>query len=1199
MAMTRLRPCHGNFLITLDLQEPKTMKKRTIFYHKFIRANIFIFPFLTVFSQIILANPTVGQVLEKRLSISFENTNLSKALRQLQQAGNIDLAYDDKLLQLDSRNVKAKKFDGETVAKILNHLLNGTKITYELSGKTILIVRKQQPQQQGHLTGKIIDTAGKALSGANIRIVELSQTYSTNAEGVYSINLNPGNYTVEVTFVSFKSERKTITVEEGKTTVADFILKTSERLLNQVVVVGYGTQSRRSLTTAIGSYDGKKMEGAPVNSIGDNLKGKVSGLRVATTDMQPGAPPQFLIRGGSSINQSNAPIILVDGVQRDITGLNPNDIESVEVLKDAASAGIYGARASNGVVLITTKKGTRQAAQITFQSESGIQQPETKFNLMSAADYLRTLRPALAESLHPSVLTGAESAGTGNNANSIWTTRYLNPGEKVPAGWQSMPDPIDPSKTLVFQNNDQQKQWFKNAFWQSYYVGVNGGQDKVRYAASAGYQKDSGIGVKTGFSALTFHGNTSFDISKKLTATSIFDYAQTNLQDFPANKRGTVTRGLAIPFTHRDYLANGTPALGPNNSTIPAAFYKEYYDRDSIERRTTATLKLNWNIINGLNAVAQVSNYNRNTRSNSFTKGNAISTLRETYEGYSELNRINFQGYLNYKKIFNNGHQIDLLGGYDYYYDKINSFNAGVTGASSDKIPTLNSGTQAIGGYPNSLRTNEALVSYFGRANYSFLDRYYLSFTMRADASSKFSKENRWGYFPAGSFGWIVSDEKFWGDNNKINLLKMRASYGLTGNNGIGLYDTYGSYTSGLKYNGNSTIELGTMPNLGLKWETTGQFDVGVDVGMFNNRLQMSADFYNKVTSGLLFNISLPDISGYNSVIKNVGKVRFYGADFELTSTNIKKSNFEWTTSFTYSYNTNKVLKLNNNGIPQNRINGIIMSNGTQFGGIAEGERLGGIYGYKVAHIIQNQAQADAALYDALSRGFRRSDQTNSSTNPALTGRKDIGDYEWVNRPGSSKGANGKEIINAEDQFLLGYVTPTSTGGITNNFRYKNFSLSISLDYALGHTIYNALQMRYFMATFGNANYNLVYDVQNTWKHPGDNTKYARFTVNDPDWGNSNFSRTSNIFAQKGDYLCIRDVVFSYELPKKSVSRLGFKGLTVSLRGNTLYYFTAVKGVSPEAVTVGGLYTYADTYNTNYNPYPPARKILLGLKATF
>jgi len=237
MAMTRLRPCHGNFLITLDLQEPKTMKKRTIFYHKFIRANIFIFPFLTVFSQIILANPTVGQVLEKRLSISFENTNLSKALRQLQQAGNIDLAYDDKLLQLDSRNVKAKKFDGETVAKILNHLLNGTKITYELSGKTILIVRKQQPQQQGHLTGKIIDTAGKALPGANIRIVELSQTYSTNAEGVYSINLNPGNYTVEVTFVSFKSERKTITVEEGKTTVADFILKTSERLLNQVVVL--------------------------------------------------------------------------------------------------------------------------------------------------------------------------------------------------------------------------------------------------------------------------------------------------------------------------------------------------------------------------------------------------------------------------------------------------------------------------------------------------------------------------------------------------------------------------------------------------------------------------------------------------------------------------------------------------------------------------------------------------------------------------------------------------------------------------------------------------------------------------------------------------------------------------------------------------------------------------------------------------
>ncbi|SEB17733.1 SusC/RagA family TonB-linked outer membrane protein [Pedobacter hartonius] len=1174
------------------------MKKRTLLYQNYIKAYILIVTLVLSFPQMLLANSTEDQVLARRISITFDNTNLRKAFSQLQQVRNVDMAYDDKLLQLDTKNIKAKKFDNEQISAILNYLLSGTDITYSLSGKTILILKRPPTQQQG-ISGRVVDSAGKTFPGASLKVMETNRTYTTNAEGFYTIALPSGSYTIEAAFISFETQRKTVKVENGTGATVDFVLQTSEKLLDQVVIVGYGSQSRRSLSTAISSYDGKKMEGAPVNSIGDNLKGKLAGVRVATTDAQPGANPQFLIRGGSSINQSNEPIIMVDGVQRDITGLNPNDIESIEVLKDAASAGIYGARASNGVILITTKKGGRQDPQIIFQSEAGIQQPETKFNLVSAADYLRILRPALATSLFPGVLSGAESAGTGNTETSIWTTRYLNPGEAVPSGWESIADPVEPSKTLVFQNNDQQKQWFGNAAWQSHYIGVNGGQDKVRYAASAGYNKDSGIGVNTGFSALTFHGNTSFDLSKKLTATTIFDYAQTDLQDLPENKRASVTRGLSIPFTHRDYLANGTPALGPNNTTLPAAFYKQYYDRGNIQKRSTATFKLNYTILDGLNAVAQFTNHNRNTRSNSFTKGNAISTLRETYEGFSELNRINFQGYMNYKKTISNAHQIDLLGGYEYYNDKINTLNAGVTGATSDKVPTLNSGTQAIAGYPNSARTEEAIISYFGRANYSYLNRYLFSLTMRADASSKFSKENRWGYFPAGSAAWIVSDENFWGHKNTVNFLKLRTSYGLTGNNGIGLFDTYGSYINGVKYNGNSTIQLGTMPNLGLKWETTAQFDAGVDMGLFNNKLQLSADFYNKVTRDLLFNISLPDITGYNSGIANVGKVKFYGFDFELNSTNIKKQHFEWSSSFTYSYNMNKVLKLNNNGIAQNRINGIIMGNGTQYGGIAEGERLGGIFGYKVDHIIQNQAQADAALYDALSRGFRVADGKNSASNPALAGRKDIGDYEWVNRPGSTKGVNGNEIINAEDQFLLGNVSPHSTGGLTNTFKYKNYSLGITLDFALGHTIYNALQARYFMATFGNANYNLVYDVQETWKQPGDDTKYAKFTVNDPDWGNSNFSRTSNIFAQKGDYLCIRDVVFTYDLPKACISKLGVKGLALSVRGNTLYYFTAVKGVSPEAVTSGGLYTYADTYDSNYNPYPPARKILLGVKASF
>lgn len=1054
------------------------------------------------------------------------------------------------------------------------------------------------------ITGIVEDANGLPIAGVSIVVKKENikvESTSSNEQGEFSlIGLTANNsYTLEFSHVRYEMQTK-INVNPSSSVKHTIVLLDASNNVEEVVVVGYGTQSKRNVTSAISQYDGKKMEGAVVNSIGDNLKGKMGGVRVTTTNMQPGANPRFLIRGGSSINQSNDPIILVDGVQRDMTGLNPNDIESIEVLKDAASAGIYGARASNGVVMITTKKGRSLSSQITFQAQSGVQEPERKFDLMNAGDYLKTLRPALAESLFPNVLNGAESAGVGNDENSIWTTRYLKDGESVPKGWQSIIDPVDPSKTIVFQNTDQQKNWFDKAKWSSYYAGVNGGSEKMQYAASTGYTKDTGIGVATGYSAFTFHGNTNFEVRKGLKSMTTFDYGQTTTQDFPDNTRNTVIRGLSIPFTHRDYLPNGTPALGTNSSTPPATFYEEYYDRNNLQKRITINSKLDWTILPGLNAVAQITNHNRHTRSNYFIKGNAISNLRETHEGFSETNRLNFQTYLNYKKTLNTDHQLDLLGGYDYTYDKLNSLDARVTGAISDNVPTLNAGTQSVTGYPANTRTEEALISYFGRANYNFLSRYLFSFIMRADGSSKFSKDNRWGYFPAGSAGWIISDESFWKKNNIVNQFKLRTSFGITGNNDIGLYDTYGSYSIGNNYAGNSAIMLGTMPNYDLRWETTKQFDIGFDANLFNNKVRFATDYYVKETDDLLFSVTLPDITGYKTAIANVGKVKFYGFDVELSSTNVARENFEWTTDFTYSYNMNKVLKLNDNGNPQNRIGGTVVANGDQFAGIAENERLGALFGYRVSHIIETMDEADAAMYDDLSRGYRRSDRENSSIDPTLAGRKDIGDYEWVNRLGSSTDANGEEKISAEDQFLLGNVVPHSTGGLTNTFRYKNISLLIAFDYAFGHVVYNALQSRYFQATFGNGNYNLVNEVSETWKEPGDDTKYARFNANDSDWGNRNFSRPSNIFAQKGDYIALRDVVLSYSLSQEWVSsRLGMKGLTLSLTGNTLHYFTAVQGVSPESITAGNLYSVTDNYDTNYNPYPPARKILFGLKATF
>ena len=576
-------------------------------------------------------------------------------------------------------------------------------------------------------------------------------------------------------------------------------------------------------------------------------------------------------------------------------------------------------------------------------------------------------------------------------------------------------------------------------------------------------------------------------------------------------------------------------------------------------------------------------NFNRHTRSYSFVKANEYNGLRETYEGFSETQRLDLQAYLSYSKHLNNyTHNINATVGTDYMKDKLNSFDASVTGASSDKVPTLSAGSTP--GFPTSSRNEELLISYFGRLNYDFKGKYLFSATMRTDGSSKFGQDTRWGYFPAASIGWIITEEDFMAGIGQLSNLKLRASYGQTGNNSIGLYDSYGKYSTSGIYDGNATIVTSTIPNLNLKWETTNQLDIGFDMGLFRDKIKLNVDYFNKITNDLIFSNPLPNTSGYTSIITNIGKVKFYGFDVEFSSENIKTGDFSWTTDFTYSYVMNKVLELPDNGHDRNRIGGRAVGDGTEFGGTAEGERLYRIYTYKVDRILETEGEAYAAMYDANSNGFRFSD------GQAIKGRKDVGDYEWVNRPGSTQ-RNGEDQINSEDRFLAGYTVPHSTGGIGNSFNYKNFSLYVFMDYQLGHTVQNYLQERYFMGTF-NYNYNLTNEVKKAWTQSGDNTKYAKFFANDADDGNKNYSRHSNIFSQKGDFLCVREVTLSYKMPTRLIKPLGMQNVSFYVSGNNLYYFTAVTGVPPETGVTS-------TYNTDYSSYPATRKYAVGVKVTF
>lgn len=1167
---------------------------------------------LSLFAQALTAqtNSTTGSQQFYDVDIDLTSATVKTTTQLITKQTGVVFSYESPLASKSLGHVSIHKTKAGIEA-IIQDIFAKNGIDYKIINHTVALSLKPENKkpETNIVSGRVTDENGEPLIGAGVMLKGTSSGAVSDIEGNYQIAAASGQ-TLIFSFIGYISKEQTI----GKSSTVNCSLTVDKNILEDVVVIGYGTQSRRSLTSSIAKVDGATLYNAPVSDVGEALKGKVSGLRVATNNNVAGSSPRFLIRGGSSISLSNDPIVIVDGVTRDLSDINPNDVESIEVLKDAASAGIYGARASNGVILVTTKKGSAyQEPQITFDAQIGWESPSRLWDLMNSREFLGFVRPALVNGYNgTAILNGANAPGTGNTfSNSTFTTRYLERGSKVPDGYDWMYDPIDNSKILIFQNIDHQKQWFKNGFWHKEYVGVNGGGKAMKYAASISYLGDEGIVAMNKYNMFTFHGNTSFNVTRNLVASTTFDFARTVQDDLPDNYFNSVGRGIMIAPTHRDYDDEGHYVTGGTNKNQQiAAFYEDFYDRERANNNFTGNFNLKWDICDGLTATIQYAVTDQHYRGSFYANGevdgniNFISTTRSATETRTETLKDTYTAYLSYNKQFGTAHKFSATAGGDFLHWRYWYLSGNSTGSVSDKVPIIDSGVNFTA---SNQDTKQALLSYFARVNYEYDGRYILSGTVRADGSSKFAEGNRWGYFPSASLGWIITEEPYWHvSENVVNLFKVRASYGQTGNNGIGLYDTYGAYSTSNTYGGLPTTLASAMQNKDLKWETTTQLDLGVDVSFLRDRIRFVADYYNKVTDNMLFSITLPDTGTFNSVKANVGSAKFYGFEVELHTANIQKRDFSWTTDITYSFNKNKVLSLPDeykytdvNGDDAWRIGGYTLTeSGYRFGGTAVGKPLGRIYGYKIDHIIQTAAEADAALFDTQSHGYRRSD------GQSITGRKDVGDYEWRNRPGSAKTSSGEEQINAEDMYELGNIMPHSVGGINNTLRYKNLSFNIYLDYALGHSIYNYMKSRFFQNTLGNCNSNLDKMVYDCWTHPGDNAKYARFFPNDADFGNRNFSRGSDFNVEKADYLCIRDVALNYDLPSKWLSKTKIKKLTVGVSGNTLWYFTGVSGtVSPETGMGTGssdsMYSSVNNSSENGNFFPAVRKVLFNVKLTF
>ena len=1020
-------------------------------------------------------------------------------------------------------------------------------------------------QNNNQITGKVTDETGESIPGVNVLVKGTSTGAITDLEGNYSISVPQGSSTLAFSFIGYVTQEIPI----GNNSTINVTLESAISDMEEVLVIGYGEQSRETLTTSITKVDSKVLETVPFAHAASALQGSVSGVRVQSTSGQPGAAPRVIVRGGTSINNPNgaAPLYIIDGVIRpQMNDISADDIESMQVLKDAAATSIYGARGSNGVVIITTKSGKSGQARITYRYDLTVSDPGKLYQMANARDYLTMYRLGhIRPDKFPdeSARLGLPNGfGTGNDLtnNSAFSTQYLTPENehKLNEGWQSMPDPVDPSRTLLFSDTDIQSLIYQTGISHNNYVGIQGGTDKATFNAGLGYLTNQGTVITTQYDRMNFNLNADFKIKENLSffGRVLYTYSTTNTTG--ESTAVTFYRSAGLAPTAKIYFEDGSLAPGTSQSIGNPIYFLNNRVNESTAENLTMTLGAHWDILPGLSFDPQVSMYNVNNDAYNFQPGflngplNFVDTRNASASNYQwRQNQVDLV--FSYGKTFGTDHNLDAKLGFAYFDRNVSTLNAAGRGASTDLIPTLNASSEPTS--VGSTITDQVILGYFSRFNYDFDQKYLFSLTMRYDGASNLGAANKWGFFPGVSAGWNLHREEFWRNSFAENLLRMklRVSYGENGNiSGLGDFAAQGAYGVGNRYAGLSAIQNTVIPNPDLKWEQSRTVDVGADLSLFDSRINFIVDYYRRVTDNLITSLPLPQSTGFGSVLTNLGSLENRGFEIEVGAQILPaKSAFQWNLSFNASKVRNKILKLPPNGVENNRVGGVLVwdpavGDYVWKGGLQEGERLGEMYSRNQLGIYTTDEEASNAPTDMW---IVSADRTKYG-----------GDTNWQD-------LDGNGIIDSRDQVFMGTEFPVWTGGIANTFGYKNFSLYVRMDYTTGHTIFNWAKMFLDMNGFGDNN--MTQDkVDNSWKEQGDIAEYSRFYWGGERVQRNNFNGTTNtgnsVFFESGDFLCVRELTLSYSVPAQLLSRLKISNLRFNVTGNNLHYFTSYKGLNPE-----------------------------------
>lgn len=1014
---------------------------------------------------------------------------------------------------------------------------------------------------QKTITGIVKGSGNETLPGVSIVVKGTSIGTITDGNGNYSIVVPADGKSLLFSFIGMNTQEVVL----SSALEYNVTLTESNVGIDEVVVVGYGTQSREMVTSSITKMDSKVLENVPYSNAASALQGTVSGVRVQSTSGQPGATPRIIVRGGSSINNPNGatPLYIIDGILRpDMNDISSDDIESIQVLKDAAATAIYGARGSNGVVIVTTKSGKSGKTKVTYGYSLELSTVGKKYDNANAKDYLTIQRLGLVSNPtwpnYDSRLTIANGSGTGNDftKNTAFTTQYLSDANrhKLNEGWQTMPDPIDPSKTLIFQDTDFQDLTYQTGISNKHHLEVSGGNDIATFNAGIGYLNNQGTLITTRYERLSFNMNSTVKVSDNLKFEGRLIYSNSGTNASPFGTNHTFYRSPALAPTAKVYFEDGTLAPGQDYELGNPLYNMQMWTNEQTKDNLTLSFGATWDILPGLTFKPQVSMYSIHDDRYSFRKSfqfgsGSVSTSRRAQAWADRRKQYQLELVFNYNKTFAEDHNLAVTAGYAYYKRRNSTTYAKGENASTDLIPTLNASGVAKG--VSGTISDQYLIGYFARANYNYKTKYLLSLTSRYDGSSVLGENYKWGLFPGISAGWLLNKEEFWDLNPKaISKLKLRISYGVNGNiSGLTDYAAQGNYSVGSQYYGNAAIMMSQMANADLKWEQSKTVDFGLDIGFVENRINILFDVYRRVTDNLITAFVLPPSTGFTSTLTNLGSLENKGIEFEVNAKILPRtSELQWNISLNASKVKNKILSLPFNGTENNRIGGYYLWDAdlgdySWQGGLQEGGTMGDMFAYKQIGVYSTDADAQASgePVDMIVSG-------NVKT-------KYGGDVKWLD-------ADGNGLIESTDRVYVGNEFPDWTGGFSNSLSYKGFDLYFRLDYSIGHTIFNIPK------TFNDYNWagntNISQDlVDNVWMKQGDIAKYARSS-----WGgervSKNMLRGNSLSFENGDFLCIREVTLSYNLTAEFLKKIKVNNIRLNVTGSNLHYFTKYQGLSPE-----------------------------------